>query len=168
MDMVMTLQINEFRGEYRFLSNFYPCALSYKGEDWPTVEHAYQAAKTIDPIVQQYIKQSASPGQAKQRGRSAKWNLTPNWDKKKLDIMTDLVTRKFTQNVELMRLLLGTQGHELIEGNKWGDTYWGVCNGEGENHLGKILMNIRDNYIIVGNKVRKAASCDGKVDRRDD
>jgi hypothetical protein len=42
-----------------------------------------------------------------------------------------------------LALLLATGDMELIEDNDWDDTYWGVCNGAGENNLGKLLMKIR-------------------------
>ena len=58
--------------------------------------------------------------------------------------MYSLVWEKFSTHEHLRNLLLETGDQELIEGNTWGDTYWGTCNGVGENHFGKFLMNIRD------------------------
>jgi len=57
--------------------------------------------------------------------------------------MTDLVRQKFS-NPQLAKQLLDTKDFELIEGNTWGDTFWGVCSGKGQNNLGKILMQIRN------------------------
>ena len=57
--------------------------------------------------------------------------------------MFDLVLEKFKQNPELKQKLLETGNQELIEGNTWNDTFWGVCNGQGQNWLGKILMLAR-------------------------
>lgn len=70
--------------------------------------------------------------------------LRDNWDLVKVDIMSDICYAKFHQNPELLELLLATGSKKLVEGNTWGDTFWGVCHGEGANMLGKILMAIRD------------------------
>ena len=138
----MTKAITNFQDEHRFLSNFWPSPIKWKSAVWPTVEHAYQAAKSADPIIQEFVRCSRTPGIAKRRGRQVK--ARDDWDKVKLGIMRELVTKKFTQNKDLAKLLKETGDAELIEGNTWGDTFWGVCRGQGENHLGKILMEIRD------------------------
>ena len=105
-------KIEKFEGEYRFLSNFHYCDVTLDGEVYDSLEHAYQAAKTTDPMERLKIRTYSSPGAAKKIGRTV--TLRQDWDE------------------------------ELIEGNWWGDTYWGVCNGVGENHLGKLLMKIRE------------------------
>lgn len=141
----MADDITEFRGEYRFLSNFHVVPVRYKKQVWPTSEHAFQAAKSTCEINAQHIKDAATPGQAKRRGRTLHPELMrKDWDEVKRDIMYDIVRRKFRQNPELMKLLKATAPRQIIEGNTWGDTFWGVCNGKGENNLGKILMEIRD------------------------
>ena len=132
--------INQFTGEYRWLSNFWPAKVKYLGVEYPTVEHAYQAAKTEDSAWRENIRQAATPGQAKRLGSQAP--MRPEWHNVKLEVMENLVRRKF-QHPELKALLLATKNEELVEGNYWGDTFWGVCRGKGENHLGKILMKIR-------------------------
>ena len=72
--------------------------------------------------------------------------MRPDWNDIRVDIMRNIVNAKFTQNPDLMNKLLETNDAELLEGNWWKDTFWGICNGEGENNLGKILMEIRDKY----------------------
>lgn len=135
--------INSFTGKYRFLSNFYGAPVEINDWLFMTSEHAYQAAKSLDPIVWRSVqKDCLTPGQAKRYG--SKINLRPDWNQVKLGIMTEIVEVKFEQNPHLMMQLIDTEDQELIEGNVWGDTYWGVCNGKGENHLGKILMQIRE------------------------
>jgi len=69
--------------------------------------------------------------------------LSPYWDGAKLGIMAQLVVQKFTNNAVLAQRLHDTGDAELIEGNTWGDTFWGICKGKGENHLGRILMEVR-------------------------
>jgi len=133
--------INQFQGEYRFLSNFWPAKVIFNGITFPTVEHAYQAAKTTDKEEQLKIAKLPLPDQAKRAGRKVK--MQPGFDKIKLKIMEDLVRQKFQNHKQLKEKLLATGDAVLVEGNWWGDTYWGVCRGRGENHLGRILMKIR-------------------------
>ena len=133
--------IDCFHGEYAFLSNYYDSPIFYDGILYPTVEHAFQAAKTTVFIQRIIIANKKTPGQAKCAGR--KVTLRDNWDDIKLYIMKELIILKFT-NPKLKSALLNTKDAELIERNTWNDTYWGICNGIGENHLGKILMEVRE------------------------
>ena len=132
--------INEFRGQYRFLSNFYPCLIEFEGNVYISVEHAFQAAKTLDEDWRESIFWARTPSDAKRIGR--KVPLREDWEEIKLSVMENLLRQKF--NIfDFKSALLATGDEELIEGNWWGDTFWGVCNGQGENHLGKLLMKIR-------------------------
>jgi N-glycosidase YbiA len=133
--------INSFSGPHRFLSNFYPSPIIYGSIIYPTVEHAYQAAKSSDMSIRKQISLLNSPGKAKRAGQNVTLRL--DWEEVKVEIMEDLIRIKF-QNDDLYNKLLATIGEELIEGNNWGDTFWGVCDSVGENNLGKILMKIRD------------------------
>jgi ribA/ribD-fused uncharacterized protein len=135
-------KIDCFGGEFHFLSNFYPAYVLYEGIVWPSSEHAYQAMKTTDENQRLNISILDTPGEAKKMGKAVKMRV--DWDDVKLDIMEEIVRAKFTQNPQLQTMLLYTEDLEIIEGNTWGDTFWGVCDGVGENHLGKILMKIRD------------------------
>lgn len=134
--------INRFDGEHRFLSNFYPSPILFDGVPVATVEHAYQASKTFDPEQRAVIARAFSPGQAKRLGRHVQ--LRPDWEHDKVLVMAELVRIKF-RNPHLRGLLLATGDALLVEGNDWGDTYWGVCRGVGLNMLGKILMIERRN-----------------------
>lgn len=106
-----------------------------------TVEHAYQAAKTTIMSERQRIKQAPNPGTAKRWGQNV--TKRSDWEIVKVHIMESLVEQKFRLHPALRIKLLKTSEDELIEGNTWGDTFWGVCNGQGQNHLGKILMLVR-------------------------
>lgn len=132
--------IDYFSGQYKFLSNFYPAPLTYAGDDYPSSEHAYQAMKSDDPAYRERVRRARTAGEAKRLGEDAV--LRRGWDTTKLDMMLRIVRRKF-ENPELRRMLLATGDEELVEGNNWGDTFWGMCNGVGDNHLGKILMKVR-------------------------
>ena len=136
--------IDKFEGENRFLSNFWPADVKLDDIYYPTVEHAYQAAKTLDPIQRHNIWKAATPGEAKRLGK--KVTLRKNWEKIKIAVMYDLLEQKFHPgNVALNYRLLETGDEILIEGNTWGDTFWGICDGKGANWLDRLLMLVRSN-----------------------
>ncbi|MEK6642755.1 MAG: NADAR family protein [Planctomycetota bacterium] len=134
-------RIAEFQGQYRFLSNFWPAEVVHEGITYPSAEHAYQAAKTLDMAERRRIASIPDPGDAKREGR--KLTLRPDWETAKFRAMEECVRDKFTRHSDLARKLLDTGEAELIEGNTWGDRVWGVYQGQGENRLGKILMKVR-------------------------
>jgi len=138
------MKIETFRGEYRWLSNFWPPTVLYDGIDYPTVEHAYQAAKFDKSLThRENIRSLDSPGKAKRYASSHVADILKNFDDCKVETMTLLQLQKFSLP-DLRARLLATGDCEIIEGNNWGDTFWGVCNGRGENHLGKIIMAVRE------------------------
>lgn len=137
----MVDRISSFDGEYRWLSNFWKAQVSLDGMVFPTVENAYQAAKEREGD-RRVLYQRITPWQAKRVGRHA--NLRPDWEDVKLGVMRDLVRQKFLRHDSLATQLFETGDVYIFEGNTWGDTYWGVCCGEGENNLGKIIMAVRD------------------------
>lgn len=139
--------ITSFRGEYRFMSNFWPEPVEGPGQIiYPTVEHAYVAYKSGDPYIWKQVAEISTPANVKRFGRKIK--IRPNWNEVKLPIMRNLVWQKF-QNPDLFRMLQETRPQEIVEGNTWGDTFWGQCPiGKGHNHLGKIIMEIRDNPLL--------------------
>ncbi len=139
--------ITEFQGNHRFLSNFWSLktGIMYANLLFYSVENAYQAAKCryVDQMVQ---FQGIRPGDAKRLGKTV--DQRADWNEKKLSIMEDLVQQKFFNNPDLAKLLLATGDQELVEGNKWGDRFWGQCPiGTGQNHLGKILMKVRNELL---------------------
>lgn len=133
--------IDRFSGGYRFLSNFYPCKVEYENLIYPSVEHAYQAAKSFNPIDRKSMQNVNTAGGAKRLGRS--FSLRRDWEEVKIDIMKELLATKFDRQ-PLRNMLLATGVAFLIEGNNWGDDFWGVYTHQGKNHLGKLLMEIRD------------------------
>lgn len=139
--------ISSFRDEYFFLSNFYPVEIKLDGMVYPNAEAAFQAQKTMDVEERRKFSMLKNPVQAKRLGRKVK--LRDDWEEVKLDIMTKIVSQKFLQHPRLIELLLQTGDEELVEGNKWGDRFWGVCKGKGQNNLGKILMKIREAYKSI-------------------
>jgi len=136
----MPKTINSFSGRYRFLSNFYRSPIEYEGIRYPTIEHFYQAQKSLSVEVRRQVAEQPTPGGVKRYGRTI--YLRPGWESIKESIMLLGLRLKFT-DTPLARLLLNTGETALIEGNDWGDTYWGVYRGEGLNRLGELLMQVR-------------------------
>lgn len=129
-----------FRGDYRFLSNFERCDLLYKGIIYKSSESAFQAQKTDNEKLK-YIFSKLDARESKVLGREIK--LIDDWDMKRIDIMYDVLYEKFSIP-KFKSKLLSTGNAKLIESNHWGDDFWGVYKGQGENHLGNILMEIRE------------------------
>mmetsp|Transcript_36718 Transcript_36718/g.59332 ORF Transcript_36718/g.59332 Transcript_36718/m.59332 type:complete len:155 (+) Transcript_36718:60-524(+) len=136
--------IYELRRKYYFLSNFYESPIFLDGFPlpFPTLEHAFQAAKTDVYEEREMLLSCGKPKVAKDLGRTV--TLRDNWDSLRLQVMGDLLFQKFSMHADLCEKLLATGDCLIEEGNTWNDTYWGVCNGIGENHLGKLLMKTRD------------------------
>lgn len=132
--------IDSFTGKYRWLSNFEPSVVMLDMDLYPTVEHAYQGAKTLDYEERYKVRHALTPGAAKKLGQ--KVTLREDWEDVKIDVMTELIQQKFSKD-PLRAKLLATGDAKLIEGNWWGDVFWGVCKGKGQNKLGKILMKVR-------------------------
>lgn len=134
--------INTFDGKYRWLSNFWPSVVELDNAMYASVEHAYQAAKTLDESWRvKLTKPTLTAAGAKKIGQRVP--MREDWEDVKIGVMRDLLVQKFT-NLTLRQALIDTKGEELVEGNWWGDTFWGVCKGKGRNELGKLLMEIRD------------------------
>jgi ribA/ribD-fused uncharacterized protein len=136
------MPINKFRGEYFFLSNFFPCKnrVDFEGDVYPTSEHAYQAAKIEDRALREPFTCGGSlgdnPRDAKSKGGYVK--MQPGWDRLKVDVMLTVVRSKFSRDEDMQKKLLATKDQKIIEGHT-GDKFWGGKT----NHLGNILMRVR-------------------------
>jgi ribA/ribD-fused uncharacterized protein len=159
--------INRFRGPYAFLSNFYPVPITYDGDQYLSVEAAYQASKSLSPVHREAVRDCSTDFLATKRlgqlsssepGMLASgFPLRPGWGESlQLDIMRSLVRQKFNNYPDLRALLLQTWPEDIVEGNSWGDAFFGVCNGEGANHLGHILMEVRAE--LIGENPRPAVN----------
>ena len=135
------MEITNFSGEYEFLSNFYEVPVRYE-YFYGSSEAAYQAQKAAN-LADKLEFLNYNPKKAKKQAR--KIPIRADWDSVKISVMRDIVFAKFTQNPELAEKLLATGDSEIVEGNYWHDTFWGVDDetGEGKNNLGKILMELR-------------------------
>lgn len=132
----MHKDILEFQGEFRWLSNFWPCKVALDGMWFPSIENAYQAAKF--PIVNREYFLFCTAPQSKQFARRMK--PVSNWNEIKVEIMQGLIEQKFAPGTALANKLIETGDCLIEEGNTWGDTFWGICRGVGRNTLGKLIM----------------------------
>lgn len=130
-----------FTGKLEFLSNFYPARIVMGDLVFPTSEHLYNFMKMDTEEGRAAILSADTPLKAKRL--SKKFHVREDWDAVKVNVMREVVGMKFNQHPELMAKLKKVKG-QITEVNYWNDTFWGVCNGEGLNHLGKILMALRD------------------------
>lgn len=133
--------ISGFKDEHRWLSNFW----IHDSVRQLSVEHHYQAAKTTNYEDWLLVMAAPTAGQAKKLGKLV--TIRPDWEDIKFIIMEQFTREKYATNRSLREKLIETRGSLLIEENHWGDTVWGVCNGVGENRLGKILMKVRDEFL---------------------
>lgn len=148
----ITFMINSFRGEYKYLSNFYPCAIKYNGNMFESTEAAYMSAKNDDP---EWLKYCMDPQNTPAMIKKKSYSITirPNWDDMKLSVMEEVLRYKFFKHRGLGDMLLATGHQNLVEGTTWNDRFWGVdvtvTPNIGENHLGRLLMKLRDELRIV-------------------
>ncbi len=149
--MKLTTNVPAFRGEFSWLSNMHSCIplIKYGDDYYPTIEHAYVAAKLdwgadVQTRVEyaELVHKGISAGDAKKFGRNAHMPHMYEWNQvDKVNLMYTLLKQKF---VGLLADRLRATGElEIEELNYWKDTYWGICNGVGQNHLGKLIMRIR-------------------------
>jgi len=141
--------IDDFRGEYRWLSNFGANTFVWRGVWWKTSEHAYQAAKTDDPAAFAAIRAATTAREARRMGQEVRLRAT--WEGEKLGVMREVVTAKFEQNQALVERLLATGDRPLIEGTTWHDNFWGTCRcsrcgDHGRNELGTLLEELRARF----------------------
>ena len=135
-----------FKGEFRFLSNFYPCKIIAWGMEFPTAEHVYVATKTEDMEMRKAIAKLVTPGNAKRFGR--KMDVRADWGRIKVSVMRGILKRKFADE-RLINMLQSIKG-QIVEDNNWHDNFWGACScsdcatKEKKNTLGKLLMEVRD------------------------
>lgn len=145
--MHRSTDVTSFRGAWEVLSNFYPSPVKLGDVQYPTVENAFQAAKTLNHE-ERKVFETCAPNMAKRYGR--KVQLRPDWEEVKEAIMLKLLMQKFASGTDNFAKLLSTGDGLIVEGNTWHDNIWGDCqcsrctNRPGKNKLGKLLMAIRD------------------------
>jgi predicted NAD-dependent protein-ADP-ribosyltransferase YbiA (DUF1768 family) len=139
------MTIESFTGKYAVLAPDYEVNFYCEEDDtiYPTIQHAFEACKTDAPCKKRWL---AELPLKKAKIATRKWKRWPDWPKEKLFCMRALLRDKFTLTPnasEYAEVLLSTGDEELVFTGKDADTYWGIVKGEGENHLGKLLMEVR-------------------------
>ncbi len=133
-------------------SNFSPHGVELGGVWWPTVEHFFQAQKFEDESYRERIRRAHTPKDAKQLGRTRALPILPDWDTKRDEVMLEAIRKKFQAHKSVRELLLATGDEELIE-NAPSDFYWGCGRtGNGQNKLGQILMQVREELRAKSNE----------------
>lgn len=152
----MIQTISRFRGEYKFLSNFAEVPFEFEGHTYPSVEHAYQERKTLDPERRELIRNAKTPLHSAILGRAPETIVRDGWlEGLKAEVMRELVFAKFQQNPDIADKLMDTEDAMLMEGNYWHDNYFGVCTcrachdseEQPKNMLGVILMDVRESLM---------------------
>jgi len=145
-------QVFFYEQEFYVLSNFSAFALEWKGEVWMTSEHAYHSEKFDDPTLLEALRTTRSAHDAMKLAYANHSLYRPDWDEVKLDIMKDILRAKVAQHPYVRKKLLETGQRELVE-NSWRDDYWGWGpNRDGQNHLGKLWMEVRAEMELVGKR----------------
>jgi ribA/ribD-fused uncharacterized protein len=133
--------VRSLKGTY--LSNFWSVPIVYEGLTYQNAESAFQASKCANTEERRWFTNTA-PQIAKAKGRQVE--MRPDWNEVRLKVMWEVLQAKFAQHPDLATKLVATGDQEIVEGNTWNDKFWGVCNGKGMNHLGIMLMAIREEY----------------------
>ena len=135
--------IGSLTGRWEALCNWFTATVYHKGKSYPSVEHAFQAAKAgDDSVAAEAIRVARTPKEAHALGRALP--LPSDWERRKLALMRQLLRDKFRRDPALRERLLRTESKNLIAGNDYGEVTWGVSGGRGSNELGKALMALRD------------------------
>ncbi len=143
----MTIYFYKVNEPYGCFSNFSPHPIEIQGENWQTVEHYYQAQKfvgSVDEELATIIKTAPTPEQAAALGRDCRRQLRSNWEQVKTQVMRKAVLQKFLTHHDIQTILLSTADLLIVEDSP-NDYYWGCGEAKtGDNHLGKILMSVRE------------------------
>ena len=147
--MIVNNRIVAFDGAERWLSNFVGCSIDYQGRNFPSVEHAYQSMKQDSETWRQKCADYTITSAAIKK-MAQEIDKRPDWNRIKLSVMRECVKLKFLQEPFRTRLI-ETGNMEIIEGNWWHDTFWGVDKDtmEGSNNLGKLIMEVRSSLLVT-------------------
>lgn len=149
---------------YGAFSNLYRRAFQFEGREYPTAEHAYQAGKPVKDVVRDWILSAPSPALLAMAAHGLySWDVAPNWANIKFDRMRRVLHAKFSQHDDLAKLLIETKNARLVEAGRVANSVnktWGEVNGKGQNMLGRLLMELREELTnaLANEKVRKPKS----------
>lgn len=142
-----------YESNHYYLSNFSAFVVEWRDYAWPTSEHAYHGAKFNGDEayssaigIREKILKARSAHEAMKIAQSCTVSMTDGWKARKLSVMKEILRHKLEQHRYIQRKLKQTLGMTLIE-DSWRDSYWGRGKDwDGENHLGKLWMEVRDEY----------------------
>jgi len=144
---------------YGAFSNLFKCEITFEDEVFKTAEHAYQAGKARKPEVRQWLMAAPSPSLLAMAAHGLYvWDITPEWSKIKFDRMKRILVAKYSQHDDLRALLLGTGTARLVESatvDNAVNRLWGEVNGVGQNKLGVLLMEVRDQLQAESRKPKR-------------
>ncbi len=143
-DAIYFWKIKELYGEFSNFSRYSITEIASDGMvvEYMTSEHYFQAKKFIDPELQAKVREAENPMASATLGRTLS-PLRPDWNEVRVDVMRTALRLKFEQHEFLKDLLLATEDREIVEYSN-SDSYWGCGpNFDGENMLGKLLMELR-------------------------
>ncbi len=130
-------------GQWYMFSNFSAFAVYWENHLWMTAEHAYQAAKFEEPETRRQIRHALSAHEAKRLAKVFRSEADPDWPRRKLAVMEEILRAKLAQHEYVREMLIKTGKLEIIEDSVT-DCFWGRGRDwRGENHLGKIWMKLR-------------------------
>ena len=149
--------------EYGWLGNMAPYPIKFDGKVWLTSEALFQSMRFDDDSIKEMIRVEKSPMGAKMKSKKYKDQMVVV-PMSELDVenMRKCVKIKFDQHPQLKNALIET-GKSLIyqdTGNKNGkrEMFWGVkrlseSEWDGNNMMGRILMELREEYVAEIKKV---------------
>jgi ribA/ribD-fused uncharacterized protein len=157
----MVIYFYKANDSYGCFSNFSLHPVWMDALEWPTVEHYYQAQKFVgtgDAAVIPLIHTAPTPEQAAALGRDRCRRTRFDWEQVKAQVMQRAVLTKFLTHLDIQAVLLSTGHEELVE-NSPTDYYWGCGHTRtGQNQLGRILMQVRDDIRSQSSVLR--SGCD--------
>jgi predicted NAD-dependent protein-ADP-ribosyltransferase YbiA (DUF1768 family) len=151
--------ITSFKGKYEFLDPAYYSLTQFDGVLYNSAEAAFLASQYDDPYFRSMFQDAALPIW-RARDLAKRLQKRRDWiPELALQLMRQITFDKFTRSPNFRSLLLATCHEEIIAENNWHENFWGVCvcnlrpgkygqkvacRRPGSNHLGKILMSVRD------------------------
>ncbi|PNS07316.1 NADAR family protein [Solilutibacter silvestris] len=155
---------------YGAFSNLFRRSMVFEGREFPTAEHAYQAGKARKESVREWILSAPTPSLVAMAAHGLyTWDINPNWSKTKFGRMREVLRAKFTQHEDLKALLLATGDARLVEAGRTDNLVnrtWGEVNGKGQNMLGVLLMEVREELRSHAKLPVKATSKKSKPSTR--
>jgi len=156
--------ITNFKGKFDFLDPAYYCLAGYDGVIYNSAEAAFLASQYDAPCFRSMFRNTALPiWRARELARrlQKRRDWTPELS---LDLMRQITLDKFSRTPRLHAALLDTGDEQIVAENNWHEQFWGCCicntrpgkygrrfscSAPGRNHLGEILMSVRDQLQTV-------------------